>query len=298
MTTIPAKIVPIVYNTDKWIEENKQYFLPPVCNKLMHSDGQMKVFYVGGPNQRKDYHIEEGEELFYMLKGDMCLKVIEHGKHRDVVIKEGEIFLLPGKIAHSPQRHENTIGLVIEREREKTELDGLRYYQTVDGEPTTDSLYEEWFYCTDLGTELGPVIKRYFESEQHKTGKSIPGTIPENPPIILDSKTSLQDPFNLHKWIEDHREEIDSKGFVQLFGDNNQFSVKVYGKGENTDQCDKAETWIWQIEGRSEVSVDGSLYKLETNDSMLVPTGLRYTATRQEGSISLICYQDPTRKKS
>ena len=25
--------------------------------------GQLKVMFVGGPNQRKDYHIEEGEEV-------------------------------------------------------------------------------------------------------------------------------------------------------------------------------------------------------------------------------------------
>jgi 3-hydroxyanthranilate 3,4-dioxygenase len=31
-----------------------------------HNDGQMKSFYVGGPNQRKDYHIEEGEEVKYL----------------------------------------------------------------------------------------------------------------------------------------------------------------------------------------------------------------------------------------
>ena len=29
-------------------------------------------------------------QLFYMLKGDMVLKVLERGKHRDVPIKEGE----------------------------------------------------------------------------------------------------------------------------------------------------------------------------------------------------------------
>jgi len=28
-----------------------------------HNDGQIKSFFVGGPNQRKDYHIEEGEEV-------------------------------------------------------------------------------------------------------------------------------------------------------------------------------------------------------------------------------------------
>ncbi|CAG2180001.1 unnamed protein product [Oppiella nova] len=72
---------------------------------------QLKVFFVGGPNQRKDYHIEEGEELFYMIKGDMCLKVIEKGKPKDVIIKEGQVFLLAAKIPHSPQRFTNTIGL-------------------------------------------------------------------------------------------------------------------------------------------------------------------------------------------
>ena len=42
----------------------------------------MQVFYVGGrkANERKDYHLEEGEELFYMRQGDMCLKILEGDK--------------------------------------------------------------------------------------------------------------------------------------------------------------------------------------------------------------------------
>ena len=116
---------PVHLNVEKWIEENEKFFLPPVCNKMMHNT-QLKVFYVGGPNQRKDYHLEEGEELFYMRKGDMCLKILENGKFKDVHIKQGQVFLLPGRIPHSPQRNENTVGLVIERERLKTETDGLR----------------------------------------------------------------------------------------------------------------------------------------------------------------------------
>ena len=40
---------------------------------------------------RKDYHLEEGEEFFYMRKGNMCLKIVEGGKFRDIHIKEGEV---------------------------------------------------------------------------------------------------------------------------------------------------------------------------------------------------------------
>ena len=57
-----------VTNTSKWIKENETSFLPPVCNKLMHNV-QLVIMFVGGPNNREDYHIEEGEELFYQIKG-------------------------------------------------------------------------------------------------------------------------------------------------------------------------------------------------------------------------------------
>ena len=53
--------------------------------------GQLKVMFIGGPNVRKDYHMEEGEEIFYQVKGDMVLKIVEMGVHKDVLIKEGEV---------------------------------------------------------------------------------------------------------------------------------------------------------------------------------------------------------------
>jgi len=50
--------------------------------------------FIGGPNERNDYHLEEGEEIFYQVKGDMVLKIVEKGVHKDVTIKEGEVYIL------------------------------------------------------------------------------------------------------------------------------------------------------------------------------------------------------------
>ncbi|KAG0716656.1 3-hydroxyanthranilate 3,4-dioxygenase [Chionoecetes opilio] len=85
----------VQHSIPAWVEENKQFFMPPVCNKMMHGEKQLKVFFVGGPNQRKDFHLEEGEEFFYMVKGDMNLITLTNGAFKDVTIKEGEEMRFP-----------------------------------------------------------------------------------------------------------------------------------------------------------------------------------------------------------
>ena len=124
------RIPPIIFSTCEFEprQAHESSFVPPVCNKLMHHT-QLDVMFVGGPNQRDDFHLEEGEELFWQLKGEMELVVEEKGQQKSIPIKEGEMFLLPGKIPHSPRRSANSIGLVVERQRvEGEEMDGLRYY--------------------------------------------------------------------------------------------------------------------------------------------------------------------------
>ena len=115
-------------NLKKWIDENREFLKPPVCNKVVYENTEFIIMVVGGPNIRKDYHIDEGEEFFYQLEGKMTLRIMENGKPKDVDIDEGEIFLLPPRIPHSPQRFKNTVGLVIERKRTETELDGFQWY--------------------------------------------------------------------------------------------------------------------------------------------------------------------------
>ncbi|XP_072793910.1 3-hydroxyanthranilate 3,4-dioxygenase isoform X2 [Vicugna pacos] len=251
-----------------WVEENRASFLPPVCNKLLHQK-QLKIMFVGGPNTRKDYHIEEGEEVFYQLEGDMLLRVLERGKHRDVVIRQGEIFLLPAGVPHSPQRFANTMGLVIERRRLKTELDGLRYYVG----DTTDVLFEKWFYCEDLGTQLAPIIQEFFSSEQHRTGKPKPDQLLKEPPFPLSTR-SIMEPMSLEAWLDGHRKELQAGTPLSLFGD----------------------TYETQ-EGSSVLMMEGKRLSLNADDSFLVPAGTAYSWERGRGSAALSVTQDPARKK-
>ena len=105
------------FNFKKWIDENEHLLKPPVGNKKVFEDGDMTVQVVGGPNERADYHDDPVEEFFYQLKGNMVLKVGDNGNFYDVPIREGEVFLLPPHVRHSPQRPAGSIGLVVEPKR-------------------------------------------------------------------------------------------------------------------------------------------------------------------------------------
>src|SRR3954464_5199350 len=93
------------FNIKKWIEENRALLKPPVGNQQVYKgNDDFIVMVVGGPNSRKDFHYNEGEEFFHQLEGDINLRIIEEGKQVDIPIKEGDIFLLPPRTPHLPQR--------------------------------------------------------------------------------------------------------------------------------------------------------------------------------------------------
>jgi 3-hydroxyanthranilate 3,4-dioxygenase len=116
------------FNFQQWITANADLLNPPVSNKKVFEDGDMTVQVVGGPNQRSDYHDDPVEEFFYQLKGDMILKVADNGAFYDIPIREGEVFLLPAHVPHSPQRPQpGSIGLVVEAARPNA-LDGFNWY--------------------------------------------------------------------------------------------------------------------------------------------------------------------------
>ena len=153
-------------NLSAWVDEHRHLLKPPVGNKQVFLDNKdFIVMVVGGPNGRKDYHVEPGEELFYQLEGDITLRIIENGAPRDVRIREGELYLLPANIPHSPQRPAGTIGLVIERYRREGEQDKLVWFC----ENCHNQLHAASFAMSDIVKELPPIMNAFMGSEELRT---------------------------------------------------------------------------------------------------------------------------------
>jgi 3-hydroxyanthranilate 3,4-dioxygenase len=134
---------------------------------------------IGGPNSRTDYHVNQGEEFFYQVEGNIVLKVIDEGKPVDIPIKEGEIFLLPGGVPHSPQRPAGSIGLVVERRRNAGELDEFHWYCRGCGE----KLYEESFQLENISTQFPEIYERFYGDAKKTTCKKCGARLerPEQP---------------------------------------------------------------------------------------------------------------------
>jgi len=167
-------------NLKKWVEDNRHLLKPPVGNQVVYKDTEFIIMVVGGPNCRKDFHYNEGEEFFYQLEGDMTLPIIVDGKVKNVEIKEGEIFLLPPRVPHSPQRNENTIGLVVERIRTSDEYDACMWFC----ENCNEQLHKEKFQLDDIVKQLPVLMDKFYDSKELRTCNKC-NTIME-PPVLLN----------------------------------------------------------------------------------------------------------------
>ncbi|GMT08992.1 hypothetical protein PFISCL1PPCAC_289 [Pristionchus fissidentatus] len=273
-----------VINVDKWISENKKDFVPPVCNKCMYSD-QLKMFFVGGPNQRRDYHLEEGEEVFYQLKGSMCLKVIEKGVKKDVVIKEGEIFVLPSRVEHSPQRFENTIGAVVERTRAEDEFDCVRYFL----DDTTTRQFERWFHINDVVIDLPPLIRAFHASKSFETNSVTDESFLQKE-AYKPREIFLRAPLNLKEFIANSSEELKT-GPVTIFGaPEYTSSTAVYGVGEyGLTTGVEEECIVWSVlGGEAKVEVGGELYSIKKFDMARVQPEKKFILSVREGTVIVI----------
>ena len=153
------------FNLREWIDRNRESLRPPVCNRELYVGSEFIVMIVGGPNARKDYHYDPAPELFYQVEGDMVLRTMQDGRRVDIPIREGDIFMLPPGVPHSPQRFANTVGLVVERQRKPDELDGFMWFcERCDGK-----LHEEYLHVGDIVADLPPVFARFWSDPAART---------------------------------------------------------------------------------------------------------------------------------
>ncbi|MUP45019.1 3-hydroxyanthranilate 3,4-dioxygenase [Gramella sp. BOM4] len=172
------------FNLNKWIEQNRDSLKPPVGNRnLYRESGDYIVMIVAGPNARKDYHYNETEELFYQLEGHIRVHVQEDGKKRTMELGPGDMYLHPAKVPHSPERGENSIGLVVERKRIGEEgKDGLMWFC----DNCNHKLYEVYFPLQDIETDFLRHFRHFYNSKELRTCDNCGEVMPVDPRFTTD----------------------------------------------------------------------------------------------------------------
>ncbi len=157
------------FNLKRWIDEHRDLLKPPVGAERIWKDSQFFIMIIGGPNARRDFHIDPSDEFFYQLEGDMVLEYIDGaGKRQCATIREGDVFLMPANTPHSPQRPANTVGLVVERVRGPNEPEGYAWYC----ERCDVKLYELSRGEGDILLDLRKVSEQFNASEALRTCKA------------------------------------------------------------------------------------------------------------------------------
>lgn len=141
-----------------WAEANDHLLVPPVCNAAVFPDGNYMINMVGGPNTRTDFHDNPTEEVFYQIKGDAYLNVWDRGKFERIYLNEGDVFLLPAHVQHSPQRPVKGLCFLVEMVRPQGLTDKLNWYCANCGELVWGAEKQ----MTNLVTELPMVYRQFY----------------------------------------------------------------------------------------------------------------------------------------
>ncbi len=151
----------------RWIDEHAHLLRPPVGNKVIFEDSKdLVVMVVGGPNARTDFHIDPYEELFYQVRGNMHINVMTEDGPETVHVREGQMWLLPPNLPHSPQRpEEGSVGFLVERVRPEGVLEKFRWYcQECDA-----VVHEVELQVRDIVADLPPIFQAFYDSEEART---------------------------------------------------------------------------------------------------------------------------------
>ena len=167
------------YHLKRWVEENKNLFSPPYkTNRLLVHHKDFLVMILGGPIVRLDFHVDPGDEFFYQIEGDMELHLKPVGEKREIVkIRQGEIFLCPGSVPHSPRRPENSWGLVIERKRKPEENEEFVWFC----EKCDDKVLSRTVIQQDVGSQVSKVYEEFNANPKLRTCTKCGYVFPQTP---------------------------------------------------------------------------------------------------------------------
>jgi 3-hydroxyanthranilate 3,4-dioxygenase len=168
----------VAFDLWRWVEEHREAFEPPVGNKVIWEDSQFTAMVIRGPNARRDFHVDPSDEIFYMLRGDMVLEVMEDGRRREHVIREGGMCLVPALTPHSPHRPADTWGLVVEIKRTPGETESLLWFC----ERCDARLHAVTLHVADIERDLRAAIEAFDGSVALRTCRACGHVQPERPP--------------------------------------------------------------------------------------------------------------------
>jgi 3-hydroxyanthranilate 3,4-dioxygenase len=156
-------------NLDRWIEAHRDELKPPVGARMIWEDSQFIIMVVGGPNARRDFHVDPSDEFFYQLKGDIVLEIIGgDGKRLRQVIREGEVLLLPANTPTPLSARQTRWGWSSNELRGAGEPEGYAWYC----ERCDAKLYQVSRGEGDLLQDLKRASAEYNASESLRTCKA------------------------------------------------------------------------------------------------------------------------------
>lgn len=147
-----------------WIAANRDRLRPPTSGFTVRQGDDYMITVVGGPNRRTDFHVNPFEEFYYQLEGAMTLRIQADGAPRDVEIAAGQIYLLPRRVPHAPQRPADTVGLIVERVRRPGELDVHEWYC----EACNHRLFRKEAFIEVLERDMPPIFEAYYADPAHQ----------------------------------------------------------------------------------------------------------------------------------